>query len=230
VNIAVAEAERVWPTPPATNPPGIDRTVIHPEWEGTPTLSEIVSEAGRFVAASSIEIVPADRLHVGGVEAVLVERSEGSDPMKVVANWPGIPAAIVTMGRGIALSPYTTRHVDYDELVLDVSDVNGAVLVVLEWLETFVVIGVTPTEHRQFEALISSLMRAIDTQEGTIRELRDELAQLRAAAETIQVQLRAPRPGRRVLGWALGQINQIPAGLLVGLELPHLQELLHAFH
>jgi hypothetical protein len=54
-------------------------------------------QRGRPFRLGPVEIVSANQLHVGGVEAAAVERPYAFHPMKVVSNWPGIPAAIVAM-------------------------------------------------------------------------------------------------------------------------------------
>jgi hypothetical protein len=48
--------------------------------------------------------------------------------------------------------------------------------------------------------------------------------------ETLQTQIHAPRPSRKVIAWALDQVKAFPAGLASGVAASYLPMLVHAMH
>jgi hypothetical protein len=79
------------------------------------------------------------------------------------------------------------------------------------------------TNQRQLKPLLTGA--SVDA--GTAL-IRDVLAPIQAALDTIQAQTTAPRPSRRVVLWGLRQVNGVPSGVLSTIGVEHLQTLLHA--
>ena len=89
--------------------------------------------------------------------------------------------------------------------------------------------GISAEEHRMLEVLVGAIQSAVDENAG-IDSLHDEVAQLQAAMETLQSQIHAPRPSRKVIAWALDQVKAFPAGLASGVAASYLPMLVHAMH
>jgi hypothetical protein len=130
----------------------------------------------------------------------------GTDPYAIPPDWPGEPVR----GAGI--------------YYLETTDPQLAVSRIAEWLDGELRPVLTARERQKLEVVVAALYDAL---ENRSHQLNDP-PQLQAAADTIQAQLRATRPSRKVLAWALEQVQHIPVGLITGLALPYLQDLLHA--
>ena len=80
-------------------------------------------------------------------------------------------------------------------------------------------------DMRRLEVVLDSLRRSIDS--GIPGTDPEDLSQLQAVADTLEVQFRAPRPSRRVLRWVVTQISAFPGGVLSGVAATYLPELVH---
>ena len=87
---------------------------------------------------------------------------------------------------------------------------------------------VTVDERKQLEVVLGLTLSYLD--DSASGSDAESSAQVRAAADTIHIQLMAPKPSRSVIGWALKQINQLSVGFASGLAANHFPELLHAMH
>jgi len=87
---------------------------------------------------------------------------------------------------------------------------------------------VTVDEGQQIEVVLTAVVRFLD--EGAPGLDSDQAAQIRGAVDTIQSVTRMPNPSRKVMGWALGQLQGVPVGFLTGLASTYFPQLLHAMH
>jgi hypothetical protein len=90
------------------------------------------------------------------------------------------------------------------------------------------VITFTVDECRMLEVVVDAVRLVIEEQPTTASP--EDIAQIQAAVDTIQAQLRAPRPSRGAVGWALDQIRTFPGGVLSGAAATYLPTLLHTIH
>jgi len=235
MRVAIAEILHV--TPPGTRPFTLSESQLGGgdilAGDAMPVLSPIVDAAGRRASGEPTEIINAETPFIEGVEALIIESSEQFDPSALIKAWPGVRAAVVTLGVGIAQSPFGYLNTEYDEITLDVSDTSRAVDVITRWLEHLRGAGISHEERRQLEVLVGEVQKLVLAQNPTSYELHDEIAQVQAAVDTIQAQLKAPRPARRVISWALSQFAAFAVGYAAGIAsettLPHLQELARTF-
>ena len=135
--------------------------------------------------------------------------------------WSGVPSAALNHGR-FDVPPGNNGEI-LDLIGMDVDECIG---VIARWLARTREAEVSLSERQMLEVLVDNVQRVLDEQTKT----NDSIAQVQAATDTIQAQLRAASPSRRVLGWAVSQISAYSMGLLSGASLPYLTELLHAFH
>jgi hypothetical protein len=148
-------------------------------------------------------------------------------PESLLPEWPGIPAAAVELGAYFS-GPQST--VSFDVIDVTNSTFDSSVDAVARWLARSTAEEVTALERGMLEALVTDVLQFLDGQSQRDADLREDLAQVRAGVETIETQLRAPRPSREVLGWALSQVSAYAVGLASGVTLNHLPELMQLFH
>jgi hypothetical protein len=122
----------------------------------------------------------------------------------MIATWPGIPAAALDFGR------YDEPPGDNGEILDQVGmNFDERVGVIARWLASTREAEVTAGEREMLEVLLDRVQRVLDNQ----TETNESVAQVQAATDTIQAQLRAPSPSRRVLGWAVSQISTYAVGV-----------------
>lgn len=176
-------------------------------------LSDLVERAATLVSSDGVEIIqPGDTPPTSGVAAVLYE----TGLRRLEPSPPEVPVAQVSInvgGRGLgALIPTDDGE---DLLMLSAQDQDAAVAKIASWLRGHVDIGLTDYERQCLEAVVMAVTRWL--QDATLDDYpAEEVAQAQAAVDTVAVQLRAPRPSRRILAWALGQIPGFVVGALSG--------------
>lgn len=154
-------------------------------------------------------------------------------PESLVTAWPGVRAGAVDLGNS-SHAPYSWHpEGGHDILTVDPVDFGRSVDVIARWLATEpgpqneISVG----ERQMLEVLVGEVYKFIEAQTTpTNQDLRDDIAQIQAAVDSLQAQLRAPRPARRLVNWALRQIGAYTMGLASGATLQYLPELLRAFH
>jgi hypothetical protein len=142
-------------------------------------------------------------------------------PLAEVAIAVGPPGQATT-GRLSVVSGPPPQHFRFhpDDFGLAVADIA-------RWLESSLHLGITETERRKLEVIRTAVQQAVD--EGFYRHNPDLAAQARAVLDTLDAQMHATHPGRRVVGWCLSQIKQLPAGFVTGLASSYALELLPHF-
>lgn len=199
---------------------------------GAPLLSPLVDAAVLRVTGEPAQIFNAESPFIEGVEALIWERGAFM-PESMLEAWPGIRAVAIDLGNSTH-APYSW-HPDggYDVIAIDPSELDRSVSAVARWLVGAQGDGITAGEGQRLEVLIREVQRLLEGALPTTEELRDDIAQVQAAVDTIQAQLKAPRPIRRIVGWALTQVSGLAVGYVAGVAssatLPHLPELLRAF-
>ena len=134
-----------------------------------------------------------------------------------------LPLAVLKGGRSVQeLLDLNATFPDADVII---PSYNAAPQIVA-WLSTQAR-DFSAVEHGMLEVLVADVRRALD--EGRVVGSPEDRAQLRAAGETIEIQLRTPKKSRRVVKWALGQVASMPVGILSGIGATYLPELLHRF-
>ena len=145
----------------------------------------------------------------------------------------GIRAAAVDLGDA-SHAPYSWHPGGgHDIITIDPAEFDRSVNVIARWLASAQGDDITADEGQMLEVLIGEVQKFLERPQPTNQDLRDDLAQVQAAVDTIQAQLKAPRPVRRFIGWALTQISGFAVGYVSGVAsgatLPYLPELLRAF-
>jgi hypothetical protein len=188
-------------------------------------LSRLVTPAAERIFGAA-ELVAAEFAEASSVDAAIWMSGIPRDSVWEFEDL-GVPCAVVDLGPSSVVYLAHTRSVPL--LELGPLDEEGRIAAIARWLAGVVSAGVSEDEHRKLEALVLVVQQLIDQLRPVTDELRRDVAQVKAAVETIQLQLRAPRPGRRVLAWALSQISGLAVGLASGVALPYLEELVRAF-
>jgi hypothetical protein len=98
---------------------------------------------------------------------------------------------------------------------------------IARWLESSLHLGITESELRKLEVIRNAVQQAVD--EGFYRHIPDLAAQARAVSDTLDAQMRATHPARRVVGWCLSQIKDFTGGFVTGLASSYVFELLPHF-
>lgn len=156
------------------------------------------------------------------VDGQIVELAEYNDPRVPDAivrlatpdfpDWP--PPYWETAPRlsvGIRARPGLTHHIGMEDFLdLRQMDDAEAVSAIAAWLRKRAVENV---DRQKLEVLIRDLRRILDSHEFRDKDPED-VAQAQAAVETMETQLRAPRPSRKVLSWAIRQVPPFMLGFL----------------
>jgi len=228
----IALGEVIHATPGATFPLAFPVSFSGGGASGAPLLSPLVDAAVMRITGEPAEIFNAESPFIEGVEVLLWEWGAFM-PESMVAAWPGIRAAAVDLGNA-SHAPYSWHPGGgHDIITIDPAEFDRSVSVIARWLATPLGDEITADEGQMLEVLIGDVRRLLEQQQPTNQDLRDDIAQVQAAVDTIQAQLKAPRPVRRFIGWALTQISGLTVGYVSGLAsgatLPYLPELLRAF-
>jgi len=166
---------------------------------------------------AEIRVVPSDEDYVytsDDVHAVVYEEGAAIPP-----PWSVPTARVNWSGR---MAPAFPQH---DSLDVSLLDANHAARLIAEWLRSQIA-GLTADERKKIEVVVKDVLRNIER--GTYDDKDPaEVAQAQAAVDTVSVQLRAPRPSRRIVRWALGQLPGFVLGSLSGVSGNYLTELLH---
>ena len=198
--------------------------------DARPHLGDLVTAAAAQIS-EPVEILGPDTTPDTVVDALMWD-AEAMTQGAVPASWrtsPNIPAAYVV----IFMREIETRSLlplPLDAPIPTLLSVSGlhydeAVATIAAWLEG-AVLGVTQEHRQMLEVLINAVEYLLDDETFRRNHSPDDVAQAKAACDTIAAHLRAPRPSRRVLRWAVGQLNQFPAGFLSGLALEYLPNLM----
>lgn len=140
-------------------------------------------------------------------------------------SWgPGVPTAEIRMlenGQNNAPAP-----TGVDVLRTTIADGHEAIRIIAGWLRDREV-AQRPSERERelIEVVIGELRKALDSGHFA-GEDADDVAQTQAAVDTLDAQLKAPRPSRRVLKWALLQLPPFAVGILSSTASNYLQMML----
>lgn len=113
------------------------------------------------------------------------------------------------------------------ELRVSALHVEEGVAVIAAWLEGALAVGLSVEEHRMLEVVIAAFREVLEDGSVLSQLSKDVAAQAQAALATAEAQYHAPRPSRKVLLWALGQLQQVSAGFLSGVAVNYLPTLIH---
>lgn len=141
------------------------------------------------------------------------------------ASWgPGVPTAEIRMlENGDDDRPPRSG---VDVLRTSITDPESAMRTIGDWLTAKEIgRGLTGRERQMIEVIVQEVTAALEADQFRIED-REEVAQLQAAIDTTAAQLRAPRPSRRVVRWALGQIPGFAVGMLSSVSSNYLTVLL----
>ena len=172
--------------------------------DGNPLyLTSIVREATLLVddSVEIFDLFEASALPPFDADAVICDIEAWS------ARRPSVPhdlhSALVDF---LTAVPPSTRVTSvppgFDVLCLGTLTRDVQVVEVARWLGRSVFENVTIDEHRM---LSSAPVQSTRQQFALREEIRLNMAQVQAALSTIEIQLRAPKPSRRVLKWALSR-------------------------
>jgi len=191
------------------------------------SLQTIVFAAGQLLPKPPSTTVP-EKVGDSPIDAILWELSIAPAPPR----WPEIPLAYVDVQRSGALPNSSQKgFLNPSEgpppahLIVDEQRLDEAAEIIARWIRQTIGSTLTVAEHRMLEVVLSATRKLLA--EDRLSASTDDVAQLRAAADTIEIQIRTARPSRRVLSWAIGQIINFPGGVLSGVAATYLPELLH---
>jgi len=182
-----------------------------------------------MVSGDAVEIVPPDELS-RPVDAVVWEgRYDTGDPEAFVRQ--GIPVVRVVVSDDPPGPPTrailtVTGQPQADRLKVSPTDFMASARQIAKWLGTKIKVEVTLEERHMLEVVLKAAQDVLDS-DGASSADPEDVAQAYVATETIAAQLRAPRPSRRVLSWAVGQLATFPAGLITGIAAPYIVELIN---
>jgi len=190
-------------------------------------VAGLVKEAVARISDVEPVLVFAEDAGADAVDAVLwVDVFAPSSVAPLPTEWPDTPTAIVEFeGQYGVLRLQHPLEMDEIQIVQDERDGDvRAIAEIRKWL-TRHVDGVSQQERQMLEVVAGLVIATVDRGD-VIGELA---AQFRSAAETIETQLRTPKPSRRVLSWAIGQLKQFPIGFLSGAAATYLPILMNHF-
>lgn len=162
----------------------------------------------------------------GDVEAVVIAKNAPD-----ALTPPDTPVAVVEFLPGAIGAPpmpdieVKPDHIGYSLLRLSRSFPDSAISTIARWLRSNVGTGLTTEERIKLEVVIGEIQRLFGS--GVFdREDKDEIAMVQTALDTLQAQLRAPRPSRNIIRWGLGQFPGFAIGSLAGVAGNYLTSLL----
>jgi hypothetical protein len=186
-------------------------------------LSDLVREAAPLVTSERVTIGdPGEFYSSDEVDLVLYERGRP----EISPRW-SVPTVQVTIGMHERVSAEPAPIRQHDSLAVSALDRAGAVATIAAWLRAHVEVGVSTEERRKLEAVVREVIRQIE-RGAYADQAREDVAQAQAAADTVNAQLRAPRPSRRILAWALGQLPTFVMGNMTGITGNYLYDLLRS--
>ena len=165
----------------------------------------------------------------GDVEA-LISAKNGPDGLTP----PDTPVAVVEFLPDATDAPpvpdirVMPDYIGYSLLRLSPHFRDAAVSTLARWLRSNVGVDLTTRERAQLEVVVGEIQRLLDSGRFD-REDIDEVAMAQAAVDTIQAQLKAPRPSRNIIRWGLSQIPGFMIGALAGVAGNYLTSLLGGF-
>jgi hypothetical protein len=197
-------------------------------WTASGLLGDIVGAAALRASGGDAEILDARTASPDEhVDALVWDQSALADDLPVL-KWPLAPAAFVEILSGhmeasTAADTYGV-HISVGEL-----DPEQAVDAVADWLAGVVRPTLSVEEGRMVEVVLEEVGKAL--QEGALASLHPEqAAQLQGIYDAVQALTKVPRPPRRILGWAMREIEQIAVGYIAGLATTYLPILVHSLH
>jgi hypothetical protein len=184
-------------------------------------LRDLVREAAPLVTDEDVEFVrPGDYYPDDRMDAALYE----AGVRYVSPMWPP-PTVQVTIRADGSAPVYPPLAPTHDSITVNATDVEGGVRSIADWLHRHLEIGLDTDERKRVEVVVREVLHNIHRGAYDDKD-PDEVAQAQAAVETVNAQLRAPRPSRRIVGWALGQLPGFVLGSLSGVSGNYLTELL----
>jgi|ERR1700688_357297 len=192
-------------------------------------LSQFVHAASTIVGDPTMILSPIDALGIA-VDAVLWDSREPGDPAEFARA--GIPTVRVVLSDdppGSAVSARLTVGPQPDSLRVSASNFNESARQIAEWLGSRIRVEVTLKERHMLEVVLKAVRDVQDTHAG-VHEDPEEIAQVQAAADTIEIHLKAPKPSRGALAWAVTWLSKpYPAGIITGVAATYLVELMNHF-
>jgi hypothetical protein len=193
---------------------------------GRQRLGDFVVAAAAIVNGHTVELIPPDEALQTGADAVVWEAHYPGDPAEFARrSIPVVRVVVSDEPPGPPVSVTLLVGPQPDNLRISTSLGAGANSLA-EWLGRHLDLGVTLDERKMLEVVLSAVRRFLEDGAGSVGP--EDLAQIQAAADTIDAQLRAPRPARGVLLWAVGWLSKpYPAGLVTGVAATYLVELIN---
>ena len=197
-------------------------------WTASGLLGDIVGAAALRASGGDAEILDARTASPDEqVDALVWDQSALADDLPVL-KWPHVPAAFVEILTGhMEASTIADRYgvrITVGEL-----DPEQAVDAVADWLAGVIRPTLSAEEGRMIEVVLEEVGRVLEV--GQLARLSSEqAAQLQGIYDTVQALTKVPRPPRRILGWAMREIEQIAAAYIAGLATTSLPSLVHSLH
>ena len=197
-------------------------------WTASGLLGDIVGAAALRASGGDAEILDARTASPDEqVDALVWDQSALADDLPVL-KWPHVPAAFVEILTGhMEASTIADRYgvrITVGEL-----DPEQAVDAVADWLAGVIRPTLSAEEGRMIEVVLEEVGRVLEV--GQLARLSSEqAAQLQGIYDTVQALTKVPRPPRRILGWAMREIEQIAAAYIAGLATTYLPILVHSLH
>jgi hypothetical protein len=201
-----------------------------------PPLRElVVAAAEKAAGGAAVEIVDTSGDNGELVDAVIWDTDVS--PVVWPRQWHTTPSAYVEVFAGEIEPPRNlgrTRAVPSGalrpaELRVSALHIDEAIAVIAAWLEGAIAVGLSVEEHQMLEVVVSAFREVLSDSSVVTQLSKEVAAQVESALATVEAQYRAPRPSRKVLSWALGQLQQIPAGFISGLAVNYLPTLIRHF-
>lgn len=202
-----------------------------PKPQGSWPLSTFVVAAITIANGEVADLIGPDDAISGSADALIWEAGYEGDAATFAQR--GMPVARVVLSDkppGPAVSARLVIGPQPDDLRVDPGDFNAAALTIANWLRSVLKIDITDItvgERRMLEVVLGAVRKALDAEAYSVE--RDTAAQVQAAADTVDAQLRAPSPSRRIVSWALAQFVTFPSGVITGVAATYLVELIHHF-
>lgn len=180
-------------------------------------LRILIQEAGLRAEGEEVEFLD-DGPGIG--EAMVFE----ADTFRPAPSWrPIVPTLGIRTGRMSDSPARIPPGADFLDATI-ISDAR-AIDEIAEWLRTHIP-ALLQKDRIQLEILVQQVRSILDNHEFPSED-PDDVAQSLAAVETMEAQIKAPRPSRIVLKWAASQLPGFVVGLLSNIGNDALTHFIH---